>query len=364
MTKKATTAKKATPAKKAAPAKKGEIEALQARAAADLNRETLMQRRAEEAEALTPEEAHRSVSNRAAVTESKAFEPAYGELGRKDAPASGKVREVVGERPKAAPKKPRAAAKDEVELDAWWGSFGSDEERALLRSGELRTRVVIGTDERVEVTSTEAYPWRCICSLRMRTRDGSNYIGTGWLVSPRLVITAGHCVYFHDHGGWADTIEVIPGRRGSNQPYGSAVSRQFRTVSAWVNNGSRDYDYGAIILPEDARYGDQLGWLGYASKTDDELENGMVNISGYPGDKPSGTQWFNAQRLQSVDEKVITYPVDTAGGQSGAPVWQLFDNGHRYGVGVHTNGHVSGNSATRVTSEVFQNFTNWVSQAP
>ena len=297
------------------------------------------------------------------MSESAAFEPSYGSLGKTEAAASGDVREVVAE-PKKKTQTESSPIPAEEPLDAYWGSFGNAADRELAREPGMSALVVIDEDDRVEVTNNENYPWRCICSLQMVTQDNRHFIGTGWLVSPRLVLTAGHCVFFHNHGGWAQRIEVIPGRRGSSRPFDSAVSTAFRSVRGWTQNRGRDFDYGAIILPESNRFGDQLGWFGYTARGDDHLEGATVNLAGYPGDKPSGTQWFHSRRLEDVDDRVLTYNIDTAGGQSGAPVWQLLSDGGRYGVGIHTNGSLSGNSATRINSEVFNNIVGWVGQAP
>src|SRR5918912_3129628 len=72
---------------------------------------------------------------------------------------------------------------------------------------------VIGpTDDRVRILDTELAPWRMICALRMRGPTGAGAIGTGWFIGPRTVLTAGHCVFSnHFFGGWASSIEVIPG---------------------------------------------------------------------------------------------------------------------------------------------------------
>jgi len=67
---------------------------------------------------------------------------------------------------------------------------------------------------------------------------------------------------------------------------------------------------------------------------------------------------FEARLGTVLTEEERASDIDTMGGQSGSPVWVL-ENGQRYGVGVHTNGNSTGNSATRVTSGVFNNFSNW-----
>jgi glutamyl endopeptidase len=290
--------------------------------------------------------------------------PAFGQHG----PPRPETREVES-RPltrRPAPPSVRARGIDESKLlDAYWASFGDPGTRALLRSREDRSvlEVVIGADDRVEVGNTNEYPWRCIASLLMTAADGTNWIGTGWLVGPRILLTAGHCVFMADHGGWVSQMEVIPGRRGDERPFGSCMAMAFRSVIGWTESNDREFDYGAILLPADCRYGDQLGRFGYEVRADDDLENVLVNLSGYPGDKPVGTQWFHKNTITATDDRVITYQLDTAGGQSGAPVWVKREDG-RYGVGIHTNGAVTGNSATRITQEVYDNITAWKNEVP
>jgi V8-like Glu-specific endopeptidase len=53
------------------------------------------------------------------------------------------------------------------------------------------------------------------------------------------------------------------------------------------------------------------------------------------------------------------YDIDTFAGQSGAPVWVRRPDGKRYAVAIHTNGSLSGNSAVRITGQVFQNLKSW-----
>jgi V8-like Glu-specific endopeptidase len=252
-------------------------------------------------------------------------------------------------------------------LDAWYAEYSDRSTRAMMRYQPAREsflEVVIGADDRVQVTGiTRNYPWRAICSLRITANDGSTWIGTGWLVGPRTVITAGHCVYIHSNGGWARRIEVIPGRDGAERPFDSCIATDFRSVTGWTRDRDRSYDYGAIQLLEDCRYGDQLGWFGYGYYGDDRLNRLLVNLSGYPGDKPSGTQWFHSRRIQRVTSTTLVYDIDTAGGQSGAPVW-LYEDGSRYVVGIHTNGAMTGNSATRITREVLNNIRDWKADVP
>ncbi len=258
-----------------------------------------------------------------------------------------------------------AGAEGETELGVTGPEAGDTAPTAMLDAivgsyPELAkvAEVIIDTDDRVRVGDTTVYPWRAICALRITSADNRRFIGTGWFISPRTLLTAGHCVFMHDAGGWVRSIEVIPGCNDASQPFGSYLATAFRSVTGWTNSKNRVHDYGAIILPAASRPGDQTGYFGFGTRTDAFLLNSALNLSGYPGDKGGRQQWYMAQRPKAVSEQVVTYDIDTMGGQSGSPVWVL-ENGQRYGVGIHTNGSTSGNSATRINSAVYNNALNW-----
>jgi V8-like Glu-specific endopeptidase len=129
-------------------------------------------------------------------------------------------------------------------------------------------------------------------------------------------------------------------------------------VLGWTRDGNHEYDYGAILLASDL--GNQTGWFGFGAWNDGDLLNAMGNISGYPGDKPSGTQWYHARRIAQVSTRKVYYDIDTFGGQSGSAVYRII-NGARYGVAIHAYGTGGGayNSATRITRPVFDNLLAW-----
>lgn len=222
---------------------------------------------------------------------------------------------------------------------------------------------VRGPDDRVRIANPELYPWRAIASLVITAADNSTWIGTGWFISPRTLITAGHCVYIKDSGvpgrdGWVKKISVMPGRNAASLPFGSVTSTVFKTVSGWIRSGGENFDYGAIIIP--TPLGDTVGVFGIGAFPNDELAGRKVNISGYPGDKPSGTQWFDAKELAQIDGNKVFYDIDTAGGQSGAPVFCVL-SGKRIGVAVHAYGGASTNSGTRINGVVHARMTSWMS---
>lgn len=244
------------------------------------------------------------------------------------------------------------AAPDTSELrDIGEASFGPP---AMLEA-------VIGTDERVRITETTKLPWRLNASLLITAADNSQWIGTAWFISPRTLVTAGHCVYIKHSGvqgrdGFVKKIQVLPGRDGSAVPFGGLTATEFWTVKGWAENGLETFDYGAIVLP--APFPQNLGHYAFGVFPDTTLLQSVANISGYPGDKPSGTQWYDKRKIASLKPEKVFYSADTAGGQSGACVY-IIRASKRVGVAIHAYGGATANSGTRISAEVFANLNSW-----
>jgi glutamyl endopeptidase len=222
---------------------------------------------------------------------------------------------------------------------------------------------VHGPDNRVRINNTNVYPWRANASLLITAADGSQWIGTGWFIGPHTLVTAGHVVNIRGSGvpgrdGWVRRIQVMPGRNGATLPYGSVTSSSFRSVVGWTSSASGDenYDYGAIILPNNL--GNTTGWFGFGVYSDADLKKSTGNIAGYPGDKPAGQLWYDARRIDSVNSRKVYYDIDTAGGQSGSAVYRIV-NGQRYAFAIHAYGGATTNSGTRIITPVYNNMVAW-----
>jgi glutamyl endopeptidase len=284
------------------------------------------------------------------VTNPVSEEPSEGKDHKIDAANTDGTEAVVGKKTSFGPMDVMFSAPDTTNLrDIGEASFG------------ITLETVHGADNRIQITNTDVYPWRVHASLLITAADNSKWIGTGWFIGPHTLITAGHVVHIKNSGvpgrdGWVKNIVVMPGRNGNTLPYGAITSNIFRSVTGWTNNGNENYDYGAIIIPRDL--GNVTGWFGFGVYSDSDLLASTGNISGYPGDKPTGTQWYDYHKIASVNSRKVYYDIDTYGGQSGSAVYRII-NGGRYGVAIHAYGGATTNSGTRIVTPVFDNLRAW-----
>jgi glutamyl endopeptidase len=235
-------------------------------------------------------------------------------------------------------------------LDAAAASFG---ETTVLE-------VVFGNDDRVRVADNfmRTNPWRQICALRITSQSNRTYVGTAWFISPTTLATAGHCVFMQNDGGWAKSIDVIPGKIGPTAPFGRIRSESFASVDGWVEQRQRDFDYGVIFLP-DPVVGRRVGNFEVQVLADPELSGVTAKVSGYPADRDRAEfQYFHERPVTSVTSTRIEYDIDTFGGQSGSPIFQHTDNGI-VAIGIHTTGGATSNSGTRISDPVMDNLILW-----
>ncbi|MEM9012877.1 MAG: trypsin-like peptidase domain-containing protein [Pseudomonadota bacterium] len=249
-------------------------------------------------------------------------------------------------------------------------AFPAMRSAAPLRRGGVRESI-IEEDDRERILETELAPWRMIASLRL-FGGGRVLTGTGWFAGPRTLITAGHCV--HDlsaFGGWAESVQVAPGRNGDEFPFGKVRTRRLASLRGWVERADPDYDIGCLQLAEPL--GERTGWLPIASPGAEELNDREVGISGYPADRGMGRfQYFDANRVIRVGERRLHYAVDTAGGQSGAPVWIPSGEDHLpQVVAVHAYGFADarlgpamlGNAAPRIAGPILDVIRGWIAES-
>lgn len=250
--------------------------------------------------------------------------------------------------------------------------FGKRDRSLADADGALSAEAVIGLDERTRIVATDTSPWKYICALDIDAPFG-RFIGTAWVVAPRTLITAGHCVFDQvQMGGWAREIYVTPGRDREIMPFGTVRVSRFSTVDRWLEHQDKDFDMAALHL-DAPLFGEGEGFQ-VGAFPDAELRDFMINVSGYPGTPGNGQeQWWAKNRIRALTARRIFYDVDTSGGQSGGPAYIFRDETsppvvvgiHAYGTGgTPASIPMPVNSAPRIIPEVVEQIQGWIDNGP
>lgn len=229
-----------------------------------------------------------------------------------------------------------------------------------IESFFIEPETVCLPDDREAEYLTEKKPWSGVCQLLIEVGVGSYARGSGFLISPTCVLTAGHCVHEGENGKYFLSVEVIPGCRGNYRPFGSKTSSLLKASEGWKVQGTPADDFGLVILDKPFEP-DQNGNLPYnftlANLEDVVLESGQIYVTGYPSDKPFGTQWSDTDPIQSLTPTRLFYNSDTYEGHSGSPI--LFGGESGPVVGIHNYGGCS-NKCTRINASVKAEIETWI----
>lgn len=210
---------------------------------------------------------------------------------------------------------------------------------------------------------------------------GAFDVGTGTLIAPRVVLTAGHVVYDDEQDGKA-VVDVS--FVGTDLPPFLGLTEvdfpmEWRKPRDELDRSLvSPVDIGVIVLPKGI---DRFITPMLYQKASDSMLAGASNLVGFPANPPNnvprGTLWGNRfQLLQGAalpdgmsqyESFRLFYQVDTLPGMSGGPLYTVDNQGIATLRGIHTcslEGLGIGGSALRIDDNILSLLNAWVQQFP
>ena len=231
------------------------------------------------------------------------------------------------------------------------------ERPASLKINDMpSTAIIIGEDEQQRVT--KQYPYSAVMFLGIRYSNGTVTTGTGVLVGPDIMLTAGH-VFYHEKFGKAIEVRTYPAMMTEYKTFPKtldSISGEWCYPKSWfcgrisldVSSYNNENDWSVVKLAK--RYGDTYGYWGYKANVYDTKS---VNVVGYPINLTktffpylsSGSVVYD-QNTQDPSKSVIKYLADTEAGNSGSPVFCYYD-GSPTVIATHISGYADAISPTK-----------------
>jgi len=234
---------------------------------------------------------------------------------------------------------------------------------------------VIGTDERTRITGTGymIFPYNTMCYVTFSAGSYS-YRGSGILVSPYTLLTAGHNVYEQETSTWSNNFLIAPYQYQASaggavsRPYGEKYATEIATNTPYQNSGDFEYDYGAAFT--ETPFASITTFMPIVFDYTNSGQVFNVNLLGYPasvqGESSSQGLWYstgNREGLSGIDNRLLLYTMDTTAGASGSGVWNLATSNYRL-VAIHNFGSTTSNGGARFVSQNKTLVESWLNWSP
>ena len=190
---------------------------------------------------------------------------------------------------------------------------------------------VFGRDDRLTYRDS-SWPWGLVGTIF--TSDGKT--GTGTLIGPRLVATAGHMVPW---GGGSWWMRFIPAYYDGSSLHGAGVESYVSDARGYdVGGNVTGYDWAVLRLYQPL--GSWLGYFGYNGYSNSWENHSYWTVLGYPGAVASGQRPSYQNGVSVFDDdsdsnggRELETKADMTPGNSGGPMFGWWSGDPRL-VGV------------------------------
>ena len=233
----------------------------------------------------------------------------------------------------------------------WSGVSYQPHAAAAFHHGRMRTIKdrtiepfygVYNTPDARQVYYPRAYPWRCTGRIFTYTNwptPNWSWSGSGVLVGPRHVLTAGHVAPWGSQS-WA--MLFVPAYWDGVSVYGAGASSYVSDYRGWnTNNQVAAHDISVLRLYQPL--GSQLGWIGTRTYDDDWEGGNYWTMTGYPGAVAGASRPAYQSSISVLDDdedgsaQEIEHHGDSSPGESGGPMYGFWNDGP-HAIGTTSGG--------------------------
>lgn len=185
------------------------------------------------------------------------------------------------------------------------------------------------------------------------------------MIGPSTALTAAHCVYNSDRGGYAKGVSVAPARNLNSRPYGYTHSSKISIPVAYKSNPVAGNDIAVLNLQH--AIGKESGYLScksYATSFLTDTYNCVLEINGYPGSDNNadlneytklGEMWGMGGDCIYANGKLMRHSIDTFSGMSGAGIIV-----QSYYVAVVHDGNPQNNNSYNIGTRIDSEYLVWI----
>jgi V8-like Glu-specific endopeptidase len=185
-------------------------------------------------------------------------------------------------------------------------------------------------DGRKLITSANQFPYNTIVYIETVGGNGGAYIGTGVIIAPNTVLTAGHVVYNAAEGGYIRSATVYQAYANGNYNPNTATAVTSEVANSdWLVKDKvnpKNYPLGSndlAILNLSKNIGLSTGWMGMTSSLS---KNQTISLVGFPQDH-FRQMWGMSGNVSQISNPLFNYSnISEFPGQSGSPIFNTSNN--------------------------------------